>query len=110
MIEILKENDFEKKVTNSKGIVVVDFFAVWCGPCKSMMPILEETSRKFEGKVKIFKTDIDELKKISENFGIMSVPTFIIFSDGKEISRQSGAVSASAFEGLIESAISDSEN
>ncbi|MDR2074220.1 MAG: thioredoxin [Oscillospiraceae bacterium] len=84
-----------KRFVDSLGsgvFMLVDFFAVWCGPCKMMAPVLGELQKEFEGKVKIFKIDIDKEHDLATDYGVMSVPTFILFKDGKEISRETGAV------------------
>lgn len=81
-LKITSEN-FEKEVLNSDIPVLVDFYATWCGPCKMMSPIVEEIAKEMEGKVKVFKIDTDEEQQLAIKYGIMSIPTFIIFKNGK---------------------------
>lgn len=81
-LKITSEN-FEKEVLNSDIPVLVDFYATWCGPCKMMSPIVEEIAKKMEGKVKVLKIDTDEEQQLAIKYGIMSIPTFIIFKNGK---------------------------
>lgn len=88
IMHVTKEN-FENEVLKSKKPVLVDFFATWCGPCKMLSPILEQVADETD-KVKILKVDIDEGMEIAEEYGIMSVPTLILFKDGKEMSRELG--------------------
>ena len=87
-MEYLTEKNFEEKTKN--GLVVVDFFATWCGPCRMMSPILEQAQEELGDSVKIYKVDVDEEEKISRSFGIMSIPTIYIFKDGKVMERHIG--------------------
>jgi thioredoxin 1 len=79
------DDTFQTEV--AKGLVLVDFFAEWCGPCKMQAPILDALATEFKGKVTFAKIDVDEAPKTSNTFQITSVPTVILFKDGKEISR-----------------------
>lgn len=81
-MKITSEN-FEQEVLNSELPVLVDFFATWCGPCKMMSPIVEQIEKEMEGKVKVYKIDTDEEQELAIKYGIMSIPTFIIFKEGK---------------------------
>lgn len=81
-MKITSEN-FENEVLNSELPVLVDFFATWCGPCKMMSPIVEQIEKEMEGKVKVYKVDIDEEQDLAIKYGIMSIPTFIVFKEGK---------------------------
>ena len=80
-MELLTEKNFEEKT--KKGLVVVDFFATWCGPCRMMAPILENVQDELGESVKIFKVDVDENEKLARSFGVMSIPTIYIFVDGE---------------------------
>lgn len=71
----------------SKGITLVDFFATWCAPCRMLTPIIEEVAEHFKDKIQVAKIDIDEDQKVASQFQVTSVPTMILFKDGKEINR-----------------------
>jgi len=81
--------------------VLVDFSAEWCGPCKQLKPILEQLKTKVGNSAKIIKIDVDKNKSLSVQFQIRSVPTLILFKDGKSVWRQSGVVTANTLEGII---------
>jgi len=88
----LSDSTFQSEVLEVAGIVFVDFWAPWCGPCKMIGPVIEELSGEYRGKVKICKLDVDENSKTAGEHGIMSIPTMIIFKDGKEVNRLVGFV------------------
>ncbi|MFL2490224.1 MAG: thioredoxin [Candidatus Neomarinimicrobiota bacterium] len=85
-VEITDDN-FEKLVLKSEKLVIVDFWAEWCGPCKAITPILDEISNEFGDKVLIGKVNVDEVKEVPVKYGIRSIPTLLFFSNG-EITRQ----------------------
>jgi thioredoxin 1 len=87
--------NFDKLIQSSKP-VLVDFYAEWCGPCKMMKPRMLDVAERIGDQAKIIEVDIDTEKKLAERFHIQSVPTLIIFKDGKQRWRQSGIISANA--------------
>lgn len=88
---IFTTENFKQEVEESLGIVLVDFYATWCGPCQIMAPIIEELiSENKDANVKIGKLNIDEAQDISTKYNVMSIPTLMLFKDGKTISRISG--------------------
>jgi thioredoxin 1 len=84
-IKKITEESFHKEIET--GLTLVDFFADWCGPCRMLTPILEKLVKEVEGKATIAKLDIDKAQKIAAHFQVTSVPTLILFKDGKEVGR-----------------------
>lgn len=83
----LSSENFEKEVLNSNEPVLVDFYADWCGPCKMMAPVVEELAGNLQGKAKVGKINVDENQDLAMEYNVMSIPTLIIFKDGKETKR-----------------------
>jgi len=90
---VITEQNFDSEVLKSDKPVVVDFWAAWCGPCKMLAPILEQVANEYSDKVKIAKCNVDDNPNISANFGIMSIPTILIFNEGKTVNQSIGLVS-----------------
>ena len=90
MSELVTKGDFEEKVIKSKKPVLVDFFAAWCGPCQMMSPIIDELAKETEDKAEVYKVDVDRESDLANKFQVMSIPTIVIFKDGKIISQHTG--------------------
>ena len=92
MSEIIKLDPagFKKEVLGAAQPVIVDFTATWCGPCKALEPVVTDLAQQWAGKVKVFKLDVDEASDIAMQYGVMGVPTLILFVNGKPAQRLSG--------------------
>jgi len=97
----IADKDFDIQVLQNKLPVLVDFWAEWCGPCKMAAPVLEELSEAYKDKVLVMKLNVDESSLISQKFGVMSIPTTILFKGGKEIGRQVGFSGKESFDVLM---------
>ncbi|UDG79573.1 thioredoxin TrxA [Candidatus Steffania adelgidicola] len=89
----VSDSSFKKEILQAKGLFLVDFWAEWCGPCKSISPILTELANEFAGKLTITKLNIDENPTTTSQYGIRSIPTLLLFRDGKVIGSKIGALS-----------------
>ena len=92
-MQVINEENFKEKI-NKKGAVLVDFFATWCGPCRMLAPILEQVSEELP--IDIYKVDIDDCENLSRDYGIMVVPTMIVFVDGQQVEKFSGFLTKDA--------------
>ena len=95
-------DNFEKDVLQSELPVLVDFYADWCGPCKMMAPIVEGLAQGYDGKVKVGKLNIDDEMEIAQQYRVMSIPTFILFKDGKAVETSVGAMSKDELESKLQ--------
>lgn len=85
MPSAVSDVEFEKEVLKAAVPVLVDFWAPWCGPCKAMLPVIEEVAKAYEGKVKVVKMNVDENAETPGKYSVMSIPTFLIFKDGAAV-------------------------
>ncbi len=102
MILEVGRSSFQQEVILSDKLVLVDLYATWCGPCKALAPILEEIQKKYEGKIKVVKINVDEEESIAAKLGISSIPTVIFYKNGKTVASFLGVRSASEIEKIIE--------
>ena len=104
MVDKVTDATFDQAVLKASGPVVVDFWAEWCGPCRMISPALEEISNSLNGKVKILKLNVDENPATAAKYGVMSIPTLMLFKNGELASRQVGAAPKQKLEQWITSA------
>ncbi|MBC7127159.1 MAG: thioredoxin [Candidatus Methanosuratus sp.] len=95
------DGNFESIITNTNSLVVIDFWATWCGPCMYMVPIFEKIARKYAGKAVFGRMNVDENPIVPGRLGIYGIPTFVFFKNGKEIDRMVGATSEANLEEMI---------
>jgi thioredoxin 1 len=101
----ITDNSFETDVIESKTPVLVDFWAQWCGPCKTIAPILDELAQKYTDKIKIVKLDVDSNPATPPKFGVRGIPTLILFKDGQVQATQVGMLSKAELISFIDSHI-----
>jgi thioredoxin 1 len=95
----LTKADFDEQVKS--GMVMVDFWAEWCGPCKMAGPVIEELANEYANKVKVAKVDVDAQPELSGKYGVMSIPTVVLFKDGQEVARQVGFAGKQGYVSLL---------
>jgi thioredoxin 1 len=104
-IVTLQDGTFEQEVLKSDVPVLVDFWAVWCGPCKAIAPTVEELARQYKGKVKVAKMDVDEHQHVPQQYGIRSIPTLLLFKGGRVVDTIVGAVPKAKLEDAFKKAL-----
>ena len=103
----LTDDNFSDEVLTAELPVLVDFWATWCGPCRMIAPIVEELSSEYEGKAKVCKLDVDTAQKTAAEFGIRSIPTLLIFKEGKVADQLIGAVPKEQIAEKLDASLSD---
>ena len=104
-VVILQDATFDQEVLKSDVPVLVDFWAVWCGPCKAIAPAVEELAKQYKGKVKVAKMDVDEHQQVPQQYGIRSIPTLLLFKGGRVVDTIVGAVPKAKLEESLKKAI-----
>lgn len=102
MIHYIENERILSEVLNNDNLVVIDFFATWCGPCQELSPILVELDKKYGGRVQFYKVDVDEKQECAIRYGITAMPTLVFFKNGEEIERKVGFLSKEKLEKIIE--------
>ena len=97
----VNDNNFKQEALKSDLPVLVDFWAEWCGPCRMVAPVIKQIAEKYKGKLKVCKLNVDEAPNTASRYGIMSIPTLVIFKDGKVADKVIGVVSKSELEAAI---------
>jgi thioredoxin 1 len=95
------KSDFQREVLESEVPVLVDFSAVWCGPCRAIEPHVEAIANELQGKAKVVKVDVDEHSDVASKYGIMSIPALLVFKNGQEVDRLVGAAPKDRIHSLI---------
>ena len=103
--EIKNSQQFEQQVLNSTNPVFVDFWAEWCGPCRSVSPVVEELSGEYDGKVDFVKINVDENGELAQKYNVLSIPTLAIFKNGEIVSQKVGASTKESFKTMIDSSL-----
>jgi len=101
VLTITKDN-FEKEVLQSDIPVLVDFWAAWCGPCRMVAPIVDQIANEFEGRVRVGKVNVDDENELAQRYRVMSIPTLIVFKDGKLVDSAIGARSKEDLSNMLE--------
>lgn len=101
----LDDKNFKTEVLGSKVPVLVDFFAAWCSPCKAIAPLIEEMAKEYEGRIKVCKLDVDDGNAVASQYGIMSVPTLMIFKGGLVVHQSSGVLTKQQLKEKLDAAL-----
>lgn len=101
----MAKKSFNELINDPEIPVLVDFYADWCGPCKAMSPVIQQVAGEFSGKLKVLKVNIDTNQAAAAQYRVQGVPTFILFQEGKQVWRQSGAMPANHLSQIIKQAI-----
>lgn len=102
-MKVINKQEFDS--IKNEGVLLVDFFATWCGPCKMLAPVLEDLAKDYEGKATIVKVDVDQDEELARQFSIMSVPTLMLFKDGELVKQTAGFQAKPQLEAFLKAAL-----
>ena len=102
MVDILTDATFDEKVINSGKLAVVDFTAVWCGPCRMVAPIMHDLASEYEGRIVVGEINVDENPKVTAQFKVRNIPTVLFIKNGEVVDKQVGAVPKANYKALVE--------
>ena len=97
----VNDDSFESEVLNSDLPVMVDFWAVWCGPCRMVAPVMDQLASEYDGKLKVAKVDVDKARATAGKYGVMSIPTVLVFKGGEVVETIVGAQPKASFENAV---------
>ena len=103
---VINNDNFEQEVLNSDVPVIVDFWAVWCGPCRMLAPVVEEISKEYEGRVVVGKVDVDNNQEFAAKYGIRNIPTVLVFQNGEVVGRQVGVAPKKTYTDALDGLLS----
>ncbi|MGN0362272.1 MAG: thioredoxin [Bilifractor sp.] len=101
MVKMINQNEFDAEVLQAKGLVVVDMYADWCGPCKMMAPVMDSLSEDYDD-VKFVKINVDQNPELAAKFGVQSIPNFVFIKNGQKVDQVVGARDSESFESIID--------
>ena len=100
----IKQENFDTFISQSDKPVLVDFWATWCGPCRMLSPVVEEVSREHENELTVGKVNVDDCPELAQKFGVMSIPTLILFKDGQPVDKRIGYMPKNELEQMFKKA------
>ena len=104
-VKIFTESNFEQEVLRSEQAVLVDFWASWCGPCRMVSPLIDQLAEEYAGKAKVGKVNVDDEGALAVRYGVMTIPTVMIFKNGEIVKQVSGAYPKEHFEAMLNEAL-----